>query len=180
MNPAGRLEIVKEFVTDRSGIMEFAREVIEWCAIEFPGAEYLDISDPAGHNEFSDPRGGLTSNAKMVEIEHGVRMKKGTQAFQIRRESLGGRMNRRAAGGPAFWIYIPGCPRLVTGMEGGYCYRKLPNGEYSPDPDKNKYSHPVESLQYLSTGIDDKDDALDKDVQRLINSQQGSSQQTWM
>jgi len=44
----------------------------------------------------------------------------------------------------------PGCTRLINGFIGGYCYPKIGNtGRFGDKPQKNKYSHVAESLQYV-------------------------------
>jgi hypothetical protein len=150
VNPNGVLDIVKEFTTDRSGIVDFTGALVQHRQAEYPGSKVGDVSDPAGHAEFSDPNGGLTSNAKIVKEKFGIDLIKGIQKFAIRREAVAEYLTKMVDGGPKIRIYAPGCPRLVAGLEGGYCYRKLPgDGGYSPEPDKNKFSHVVESLQYL-------------------------------
>jgi hypothetical protein len=40
---------------------------------------------------------------------------------------------------------------LRKGFNGGYRYKKIGSGgnaRYTPDPEKNEYSHPHEALQY--------------------------------
>ena len=153
-NPNGRLDIVQEFTTDRSGIVEFGQAVTRWRNVEYPGHETVDVSDPAGHAQFSSPDGGLTSNAQLMLEKCGVSLLKGVQAFQIRREAVSELLRTRLDGGPALRIYAPGCPRLIAALEGGYCYTKLPdNRGYSPDPQKNRYAHVAEALQYLCSWV---------------------------
>ena len=152
VTPQGRWEVAREFVTDRSCIVDFAGQVVEWCQLKFSGADMIDVSDPAGHAEFSKPGGGLTSNAQLMYEEYGIELLKGIQSFPIRREALGSKFARMVDGGPSIRIYGPGCPRLVAGLEGGYAYPKLPdNRGYGNEPIKNKHAHPVESLQYLAS-----------------------------
>jgi len=150
VTPNGTLDIVKEFTTDRSGILDFTAGVVQHRNSEYPGARVGDVSDPAGHAEFSSPHGGLTSNARMVKEKYGIELIQGIQKFALRREAVAEYLTKVIDGMAKIRIYSPGCPRLVAGLEGGYCYRKLPgDAGYSVEPDKNKYSHVVESLQYL-------------------------------
>lgn len=158
LDPSGCLVIEKEFVTDQSGMIEFYEHLVEWRSLEYgEKMDYIDISDPAGHALFSHPVGGLTSNAKIVQDKFGIRFRKGPVKFDQRRESVSDRLLQRRKGGPAIIIYAKGCPRLVAGLEGGYAYPKLPdNRGYGPEPVKNQYSHVVESLQYLCSGLFNK------------------------
>lgn len=40
------------------------------------------------------------------------------------------------------------CPVTIRGLAGGYRYAKTRNGTRKPLPDKNRYSHPLDALQY--------------------------------
>jgi hypothetical protein len=155
LDPSGCLVIEKEFVTDKSGIIDFYSPLVEWCNIEYGEyVEYIDISDPAGHAEYSHPGGGMTSNAKMVLEKFGIKFRKGPVKFAPRREAVSDRLLQRRSGGPAIVIYAGGCPRLVAALEGGYAYPKLPdNRGYGTEPVKNQYSHVAESLQYLCSHL---------------------------
>jgi hypothetical protein len=154
LDPGGCLVVEKEFTTDKSGIIDFYSPLVEWCNLEYGDMEYVDISDPAGHAEYSHPKGGLTSNAKMVFEKFGIKFRKGPVKFAPRRESVSDRLLQRRSGGPAIIIYAGGCPRLVAALEGGYAYPKLPdNRGYGTEPVKNQYSHVAESLQYLCSGL---------------------------
>lgn len=42
------------------------------------------------------------------------------------------------------------CPVTVQAMRGGYRYSKMKGGQTKPTPDKNHYSHPMDSLQYAA------------------------------
>lgn len=42
------------------------------------------------------------------------------------------------------------CPVTVQAMRGGYRYTKTKGGQTKPTPDKNKFSHPMDSLQYAA------------------------------
>jgi hypothetical protein len=49
----------------------------------------------------------------------------------------------------------PECKTLRKGFNGGYRYRKIGtsgSAKYTPEPDKNEYSHPHEALQYAIAG----------------------------
>ena len=57
-------------------------------------------------------------------------------------------------GEPAF-LLSPDCALLRKGFNSGYCYRRIRSagGEAFEDvPDKNKFSHLMDALQYLCLG----------------------------
>ncbi len=44
----------------------------------------------------------------------------------------------------------PGCTRLINGFIGGYHYPEIgTTGTYATKPEKNKFAHVVEALQYV-------------------------------
>jgi hypothetical protein len=51
-------------------------------------------------------------------------------------------------GGPALIIDESRCPTIVRALAGGYRYAKTKAGVRKPSPDKNKYSHIIDALQY--------------------------------
>ena len=63
-------------------------------------------------------------------------------------------MRRLVDGGPGF-LLDPSCKTLRRGFQGGYCYRRVQvagEDRYQDKPDKNRYSHPHDALQYLMSG----------------------------
>lgn len=54
-------------------------------------------------------------------------------------------------GGPAMVIDRQRCPTLIRALSGGYRYAKSKTGQRKPMPDKNKFSHITDALQYACT-----------------------------
>jgi len=54
------------------------------------------------------------------------------------------------AGRPMFMVDRARCPTIVQGLRGGYRYSRMKTGQRKPTPDKNKYSHPMDGLQYAA------------------------------
>lgn len=52
-------------------------------------------------------------------------------------------------GGPAMLIDKRHCPNLILALGGGYRFGKTKQGQRKPAPDKNKFSHLADALQYL-------------------------------
>jgi hypothetical protein len=76
-----------------------------------------------------------------------------TNAFIARRESIAWFLNRLVGGEPA--ILIDNTARMIRkGFRGGYHYRRVQvsgsEARYQDEPYKNKYSHPMEALQYAA------------------------------
>jgi hypothetical protein len=51
-------------------------------------------------------------------------------------------------GGPAFLVDKMRCPTLYRAMNGGYRFARTRAGQLKPAPEKNKYSHVADALQY--------------------------------
>ena len=57
-------------------------------------------------------------------------------------------------GQPGFLI-SPACKVTRKGMAGSYCFKRVQvsgDDRYHDSPNKNKYSHPCEAVQYLMLG----------------------------
>jgi hypothetical protein len=81
--------------------------------------------------------------------EANILLSSSEQNWEARRESVEYQLGRLVAGQPALLI-DPGCHRLINGFLGGYCYKEVGNtGTYQDKPDKNKYSHCHDALQYM-------------------------------
>jgi len=148
MNGPDKIQVLKEYSSDRMGILDFAQWVVVECNQLFPGAEYTDYSDPAGENKQSNPLGGLTSNGDMMR-EFGISVIPSEQNWEARRESV--QRQIRIDGG---LLVDPSCTRLINGFMAGYAYPQIgTTGVFKDKPMKNKYSDVHDSLQYLMVKI---------------------------
>lgn len=144
----GILHILKEYHTERMGIVDFCDMVVMDRNNRWPDAEWTEWGDPAGEAKFSRQGGGLTSNAELMQ-ESGIYLKKSEQNWEARRESIEFQLGRLIGGEPGILI-DPSCIRLVNGFMGGYCYPEVgTSGIYRDTPLKNKYSHVHDALQYM-------------------------------
>ena len=144
MPTARQIQVIKEFYTDKMGLVDFGEWVKTECNIAYPGAKYQDWADPAGENEFSKKEGGFTSNAKLMR-DIGIDVKPSEQNWTARRESLEIELGRTDG-----ILIDSGCTRLINGFIGGYHYPEIgKTGTYAKNPEKNRFAHVVESLQYV-------------------------------
>lgn len=160
INTVGQIFVLKEFCGEDIGIIDFSENVLSWCNEVFGDCKYRDIADPGGRIRDSRKK----SPAMYMRDELGLILEDGIQTFKVRRESVAGRLNRLAQGEPAI-VIDPECDLIVGGFEGGYCYPEIGNtGMFKPEPEKNKFSHPHDALQYICSllfsiyGIDNFDD----------------------
>ncbi len=142
---AGMAQVLRQFVTDKEGIVDFTKRVVEECELLWPGAEYVDYGDPAGANKFSKKGGGFTSNAKLMLDECGVKVISSDQNVTARINSIEQACQRYDG-----LLIDPSCVRLINGLIGGYCYAETGTpGIYQEKPEKNRFAHVCEALEYV-------------------------------
>lgn len=145
---AGRLQILREFHTERMGIVDFCEMVVMERNNLFPDCDWIEWGDPAGEAKFSKKDGGLTSNAELMK-DSGILLRKSEQNWEARRESVETQLGKMIGGEPGVLI-DPSCTRLINGFIGGYCYPEIgTSGIYGDKPIKNKFSHVHDALQYM-------------------------------
>lgn len=148
----GQVRILKEYVAEDIGIKTFATNiVIPQLAKDFP---YCKISewaegDPAGAkgDEIMEE---LSCIGELTALGIPCRPAS-TNDPDVRINSVRYFLNLMVDGSPAFIISREGCPVLVKGFMSGYHYKRMAIGgdeRFQEKPNKNKYSHPHDALQY--------------------------------
>lgn len=145
LDPQGRVLVFDERVSEDMGIEQFASLALPYCNSKYPGFAWVDVGDPAGAQpgQHDDRTCFSILQAKGVDIMPGM------QTLAMRLESVRKALTSLIDGRPMFQIG-PGAPTLRKALQGGYHYRRLrTSGErYTDAPDKNKYSHVADALQY--------------------------------
>ena len=122
--------------------------------------EIVATGDPAGENpgeQIDDTCIDIMNNA-------GIPMEPAeTNNFTIRREAVSIPLTTLTMRGVPQLVIGRKCKNLCKGMNGGYKYKRMQvSGEkFQLKPDKNKYSHVCEALQYLLLGMGKGYDVLD-------------------
>jgi len=147
----GQFRIFDEMVSERAGIDQFSDEVVKYCGEKYPGYEFLDIGDPAGMAK------AQTDERSCFDIMHGkgIEIQPGIQNMAIRLESVRRALNSMIDGEPGL-IVDKRCKYVRKGFNGGYQYRKLAvsgTDRYTEKPDKNRYSHIHDAVQYVASII---------------------------
>lgn len=149
---SGRWIIIDEIVTEDMGTVRFAELLSEKLRHDYQDFKIEIYGDPAGDTRSQvDERTPfqILRNIKNIPI-----MPAPTNDFLLRREAVAVPLQRLLDGKPGL-IISPKCKTLRKGMAGGYCYRRIQiagDERYQDKPDKNKYSHPCDSLQYMLMG----------------------------
>jgi hypothetical protein len=148
----GQVQIIDELTTFGVSATYFAQLVAERIRGHYAGAEIIGTGDPAGENpgeQIDDTCIDIMNNAGIpIDGAH-------TNNFTIRRDSVAISLTSLNMQGEPQLVVSPNCTMLRKGMTGGYKYKRIQvsGEEFRNKPDKNKYSHVCEALQYLMLGL---------------------------
>lgn len=105
------------------------------------------IGDPAG----------VAKSTLYEETSFDMLKREGFMAFPAPTNDIDPRLRaieaylmQQVGGKAMFLVDRARCPTIVQGLRGGYRYSKMKGGQRKPTPDKNQYSHPMDSLQYAA------------------------------
>lgn len=154
----GQLRFIREWVGQNISVEMFTRNhVVPVLNAEYPGwAEHLrGWGDPSGGNR----TGGDDSTAFTHARKEGLPLVKAwTNDPDERRAALERRLTRMVDGAPAAIFCPKGCPTLISGLAGGFRYRRIQVegtvDRFAEEVEKNIYSHVCEAAEYLALGLD--------------------------
>jgi hypothetical protein len=148
---AGELYIYKELYDDDTGLKQFLEEMVIPTLNQEPfrGLPVTAVCDPAGMQR-SQADATLTPVNEI--LRHGITVFPAkTNDFNSRRAAVESLLTRLTVGGkPALQVDKNNCKRLIKGFISGYYYKRRAgyNDLYRDVPEKNKYSHVHDALQY--------------------------------
>lgn len=146
----GQWKIRHELVTEDMGLVRFGELVASFVRDRYPGWPIASITgDPAG-----EARDANDKTAFDILAGAGLRAEPAqTNDPSLRIESVNKAFRTMEQGEPALLIH-PECKVLRRACIDGYRYRKLKTSDerYDDKPDKNKWSHVAEALQYMLVG----------------------------
>ena len=150
--PRNRWFLIHELVCMDMGIKKFTELLKSEIATMFPQAsqKITIIGDPAG-----DFR-AQTDETTPFQIMRGAGLQARpapTNDVVTRTEAVNSVLNRMIDGKSGVLI-DPSCKTLLRGFDGGYCYKRINvvGDKYDEKPQKNKYSHIHDALQYMFLG----------------------------
>lgn len=163
--PFGRWRILSEIITQHMGAERLAAKLHEHLSGRYPDwyARRQTMirywGDPAGDTE------SQTDEKTPFHIlnNNGIPARPAwTNDFEIRAGAVNKVLMEMSDGLPRFQIDRINCPVTFAAMKGGYQRRRLKTREerYTNEPDKNRYSHPAEAVQYLMLGEGEGRDLL--------------------
>jgi len=145
----GRWLIIDELVAEDMGILRFS-DLMKQKMAEYLPRNFVIFGDPAGDHR------AQTDESTPFQILRG----RGINArpthsndVTLRLESVNATLQRMIDGESGMLI-DPKCINLIKGFDGGYHYRRLQvSGErYDERPNKNRFSHIHDALQYMLLG----------------------------
>jgi hypothetical protein len=151
ITPRGQFRLLKEYLAEDMGIRTFAKNVI------LPSLPVDFIYNKIGESE-GDPA-GEARDALMEELscigelnDLGIKTNPAsTNDVDVRISSVRYFLNSMIDGQPAFLLSREGCPVIRKGFINGYHFKRMSisgDERFQDKPNKNKFSHPHDALQY--------------------------------
>lgn len=158
--PTGALRVLDELCSENMGITQFGRDIVRPHIIQHYGkcGIAMSIADPAGNTGVdTDARTCLgILNTKYDEGGVGIQTIAGpSNSTAHRLNAVNTLLTTLRDGKPAFQL-SPRCKILRKGFNGGYKYDRVQvsgDERFRDVPNKNRFSHPHDALQYLCQGV---------------------------
>lgn len=139
-----------ELQSEDCGITAHGKVVQSESATWFPGFEFNDIGDPAGNQRAQTDEKSCNDILKDL---YDIRVRPGVVSFTARDEALRKLLTSTTPDGQPMFLIDPRCSQwIIAGFRGGY-QRKEVAGVYTDDPDKNMFSHIMDTIQYGAASI---------------------------
>lgn len=147
----GQVRLLKEYIAEDMGIRTFAKNiVIPRLAIDFPyckvGASDGDPAGMAGDEIMEELSCIGELNSLGIVTQPAT-----TNDIDVRISSVRFFLNSMIDGQPGFILDRENCPVIRKGFMSGYHFKRMSisgDARYQDKPNKNKYSHPHDALQY--------------------------------
>ena len=145
----GRWLVIDELVAEDMGILRFA-DLMKQKMAEYLPRNWIIFGDPAGDHR------AQTDESTPFQILRGKNITARpapSNDVALRIESVNATLQRMIDGDSGILIDQK-CINLIRGFDGGYHYRRMQvSGErYDEKPNKNRFSHIHDALQYLLLG----------------------------
>lgn len=152
LNASGRWLIFDEFVTEDMGAANFGKLLNRKIARDYPDCDFEIYGDPAGDQRAQTDE---VTPFQILDKEGIVAWPTYTNDVIIRREAVAAPMCRMDFSGNPGFLIGPKAPMIRKAMAGGYKYKRMAvagQERFMDKPDKGRYSHVADSLQYLMLG----------------------------
>ncbi len=175
----GQWRFIAELVSEDMGAVRHAEHLSAMLDEWFPDFQFRGWGDPAGGQRSQvDERTALQIMSEYTDIEF---RSAPTNEFLLRREAVAGALNRMIDGQPGFLI-SPACKVTRKGMAGSYHFKRVQvsgDERFHDVPNKNRYSHPCEAVQYVMLGGGEGRVVMRKHARRPTNNPPRSDMGTY-
>lgn len=149
---SGQWQLLDEVVTDDMGAVRFADLLAVKLREDYRVSAVKAYGDPAGEQRSQvDER----TPFQILRAAGIPAVPAQSNDFTLRREAVAKNLSMLTLTGTPRLVLSPRCSQLRKALAGGYKYRRLRvsgDEKYVDKPDKNRYSHVAEALQYLMIG----------------------------
>ena len=149
---AGQVQVIDELCTFDMGAVSFGRLLNEKINTEYKGYEFEIYGDPAGEQRSQTDE---MTPFQILSNQGIIAWPAPTNDFTIRREAVANLMTRLDFTGQPAFIVGPKAKLTRKALAGGYKYKRMQvsgSEKYQDKPDKGRYSHAADALQYAVLG----------------------------
>jgi hypothetical protein len=152
ISASGQMQIIDELVTEDMGAVNFGKLLYEKLSHEYGNCKLEIYADPAGEQR------AQTDEITPFQILWNQKIEAWpayTNDFTIRREAVADYMQRLDFNGQPAFMIGPKAIMLRKACSGGYKYKRMQvSGQqrFQDKPDKGRYSHIADALQYMFLG----------------------------
>ncbi len=169
--PFGGYICFDEFVGSGMGAVSFAPELSKYLKETYPGYKFDGYGDPSGTsgNQANDETPFKILNAC------GIPAKPTEKSNDVlhRRSAIETPLTEMGMDGKPRLVILPAAQTIRKGLAGGFCYKRVLVGgdeRYHDKPDKNRYSHPVEALEYALVGVGEGTSKLKRGFESIYDN----------
>jgi len=142
----GRILLQDELVSENMGLETFLQRKVKPLLTErFPGHRVVVGGDPAG---WQKSQINEQSCADILKLNGFVPVMPHSNHIAPRLKAVEDLLKEQQDGEARFLINKSRCPEIVAGFEHGYRYKRKRDNTFEEVPEKNKYSHPHDAVQY--------------------------------
>jgi hypothetical protein len=153
VTPAGKFNILEEFLAEDKGIDAFIPIVKPVLVTKYWNNDKISIGDPTGRNRTNTDTKTVYDYLKKA----GIQSKPARTNSIIARVEAVDKLLRRRNGDDSVLSLSPNCKVLRKAFNGGYKYAKVKGsgGDFKELPDKGFYSHISDCVQYAALHLDE-------------------------
>lgn len=151
ISPRGQFRALKEYIAEDMGMKSFARNIVlPSLSVDFP---YNKIGESEADPACSIGEGIMEEMSDIGELNALgiITHPASSNDIDVRHSSVRFFLNCMIDGQPGFILDRERCPVLRKGFVNGYHFKRLSvagDERYQEKPNKNRFSHPHDALQY--------------------------------